>query len=346
VVLAPNEAAVRRAAAAGVQEIAVFASCTETFSQRNLGRSIDDAFRMHEPTWSSMRGGTAWLCAATSQWRAGSMGRRQGRRHPGRGLVTVIDSEEFKGRVALVTGAAGEGIGRATARRLALGGATVVVTDVHERRTREVTAALASETGASLRGIPLDVSDREQANRVMAQVADQIGPVTILVNNAAMNVPNALEGDVFDYDPELFDRLVAVNMTGCWYMAMLAGQHMKRAGGGAIVNIGSIAADRGSAAYEPAYAMSKAAMHSLTQVLAKAGGRYGIRANEVTMGVVDKTHFMNRLPHVLAEMLPQIPLGRHAVPEDIAEAVAFLASDRASFITGDILNVTGGFLFR
>ena len=253
-----------------------------------------------------------------------------------------IDTDEFNGRVALVTGAAGGGIGRATARRLALGGATVVVTDSHVRRTAEVTAELAAETGARVVGFPLDVSDHAEAVRVMAQVEAEVGPVTILVNNAAANV----QGDIFDYDPADFERVIAVNITGCWHMAMLAGQHMKRAGGGAIVNIGSIAADRGSACYEPAYAMSKGAMHSLTHGLAKAGGKFNIRANEVTMGIVSDTKFMSKLPDVMAEYLPQIPLGRHGLTSDIVEAVAFLASDRAGFITGDVLNVCGGIIFR
>jgi len=255
-----------------------------------------------------------------------------------------IDADEFDGRIALVTGAAGGGIGRATARRLALGGATVVVTDSHERRTGQVTAALAAETGARVVGFPLDVSDRAQAVavRVMAEVEDEVGPVTILVNNAAANV----QGDIFDYDPETFERVISVNITGCWHMAMLAGQQMKRAGGGAIVNIGSIAADRGSACYEPAYAMSKGAMHSLTHGLAKAGGPFNIRANEVTMGIVSDTMFMSKLPHIMEEYLPQIPLGRHGLTSDIVEAVAFLASDRSGFITGDILNVCGGIIFR
>jgi len=253
-----------------------------------------------------------------------------------------IDTEEFAGRLALVTGAAGEGIGQAIARRLARGGATVVVTDVHERRTQEVTAAIAEETGATVRGFLLDIGDRQQAAHVMAQVESELGPVTILVNNAALNV----QGDIFDYDPEVFEHVIAGNITGSWYLAALAGQQMKRAGGGSIVNIGSIAADRGSAAYEPAYAMSKGALHSLTQGLAKAGGPFNIRANEVTMGVVAGTRFMSKMPEVLEEFLPQVPLGRHAVPEDIAEAVAYLASERSSFITGDILNASGGFLFR
>ncbi len=253
-----------------------------------------------------------------------------------------IDNEEFAGRIALVTGAAGEGIGRAIARRLARGGATVIVTDVHERRTAEVTAAIAHETGATVHGFLLDIGDRDQAARVMAQVEDEVGPVTILVNNAALNV----QGDIFEYDPDVFEKVVAADITGCWYLSALAGQQMKRAGGGAIVNIGSIAADRGSAAYEPAYAMSKGAMHSLTQGLAKAGGPFNIRANEVTMGVVAGTRFMSQRPEILEEFLPQVPLGRHAVPEDIAEAVAYLASERSSFITGDILNASGGFLFR
>jgi NAD(P)-dependent dehydrogenase (short-subunit alcohol dehydrogenase family) len=250
--------------------------------------------------------------------------------------------EEFAGRIALVTAAAGDGVGQATARRLAAGGATVIVTDIHERRTKEVSAAIAADYGATVIGLPLDVSDRGRVHSVLRQVEAETGPVQILVNNAAINV----QGDIFDYDADLFERIVATDLTACWYLAMLAGQQMKRAGGGVIVNIGSIAADIGSAAYEPAYTMSKGAMRSLTQGLAKAGGPFNIRCNEVTMGIVSGTRFMSQQPDVLEKYLPQVPLGRHATPADIAEAVAFLASDRSSFITGEVLSVCGGFLLR
>ena len=137
-------------------------------------------------------------------------------------------SQEFDGRVALVTGAAGAGIGQAVARRLAAGGATVVVTDIHEARTLKVTEAIARDYGTRVLGYPMDVADRGQVDEVVAAVKDEVGPIRILVNNAAINIM----GDIFDYDPEDFERVLAVDLTAPWYLAMLTGRHMKEAGGG------------------------------------------------------------------------------------------------------------------
>jgi len=249
---------------------------------------------------------------------------------------------EFEGRVALVTGAAGAGIGQAVARRLAEGGATVVVTDIHEARTRKVTEAIARDYDARVLGYPMDVADRGRVDEVVAAVKDEVGPIRILVNNAAINIM----GDIFDYDPEDFERVLGVDLTACWYLAMLTGRHMKEAGGGSIVNIGSIAGDRGSAAFEPPYGIAKGGTQALTRGLAKAGGPFNIRCNEISVGLVAETHWTEMHPEMLEDMLPDVPLGRHATPADVAEAVAFLASDRSSFVTGDIMNLSGGFFFR
>ena len=122
---------------------------------------------------------------------------------------------EFAGQVALVTAAAGRGIGQAVARRLAAGGAVVVVTDSHERRTAEVAAAIAADhPDTTVVGLPLDVGRRDQIDQVTAEVARQLGPVRILVNNAAVN----WAGPIFDYDVEHWDTTLAVNLTGAWYL--------------------------------------------------------------------------------------------------------------------------------
>ena len=229
-------------------------------------------------------------------------------------------AKEFQGKVALITGAAGDGIGQACARRLAEGGATVVVTDVHERRTTEVSERITAELGAHAVGIPMDICDRDQMRSVLKRVNAELGPVSILINNAALNV----QGDIFDCDIEVFERVLFADVTARWFLSMLAGQQMKAAGGGAIVNIGSIANQRGSAAIQPPYAIAKGAMPALTRGLARAGGPFNIRANEVIMGSVSDTRFMRSRQDVLDGFLPQIPLGRHARSGDIAEAVAFL----------------------
>jgi NAD(P)-dependent dehydrogenase (short-subunit alcohol dehydrogenase family) len=251
-------------------------------------------------------------------------------------------NEEFRGRVALVTGAAGAGIGRAIARRFAEGGATVIVTDIHEGRTEEVREAISRAYPTRVLGFTMDVSDRQRVDEVLEEVAREVGPVQILVNNAALNVV----GNLFDYDPADWDRVIAVDLTAPFYLCRMTLPGMRDTGGGSIINISSIAADLPAGAEEPPYAVAKAGLHALTRGIAKVGGPHQIRCNAVTAATVSDTRFMEAHPELLEQALPATPLGRHATTADIAEAVAFLASDRASFITGEILNVAGGFHMR
>ena len=169
---------------------------------------------------------------------------------------------EFDGRIALVTAAAGAGIGQATARRLAAGGAHVVVTDIHERRTHEVAAAIAADhSGTTVVGLPMDAGDREQIDAVIAEVTRTLGPVQILVNNAAVNVI----GSIFDYDPENFDWCVRVNLSGPWYLCRTVMPLMRDASGGVIVNVSSYAPDVGGGGIEAPYAITKGGLNVLTR---------------------------------------------------------------------------------
>ena len=249
---------------------------------------------------------------------------------------------EFEGRVALVTGAAGFGNGQAIARRLAAGGATVIVTDSHERRTKDVADAIAKDHDTTVAGFPMDVTDRAQIRDVLAEVERSFGPVQILVNNAALN----LLGDLFEYDLEHWDRVIDADLTGPFNTIRLALPGMRDAGGGAIVNITSIGADHAAGQGEIAYAVCKGGLNTLTRAVAKVGGPFNIRSNAVAMGLVSGTKFTDTRPELLVDYLPQVPLGRTATTADIAEAAAFLASDRASFITGEIVNVSGGYYMR
>jgi NAD(P)-dependent dehydrogenase (short-subunit alcohol dehydrogenase family) len=185
-------------------------------------------------------------------------------------------SGELAGRVALVTGAAGDGIGKATARKLLELGAKVAVTDNHERRTQETAAAFAEEFGPRAAGFVLDVGNRTQIAGVCDDVERTLGPVDILVNNAALNVLVP----VSEYRQEDWDRVMEADLTGCFVLIRRVLPGMKQRRRGSIVNVTSVAAFIGNA-FEGPYAAAKAALHSLTRSVAVEGGPFGVRANAV-----------------------------------------------------------------
>ncbi len=249
----------------------------------------------------------------------------------------------FDGQAVLITAAAGEGLGQALARRFAEGGASVAVTDRHAGRTAEVAAAIAEETGQAVIGISFDVEDLDAAEAVVEEASRRLGPIRVLVNNAAVNIV----GDIFDYDTPTFERLMRANLTTPWHLAKLVFPQMRDAGGGSLLAISSVAGATGGSQAEPPYAAAKAALHELTRGFARAGGPHNVRANAITMGVVTGTRFIDVLhPEIAEAELPKVPLGRHATVDDITNAALFLSSDRAAFITGEILNVAGGAYLR
>lgn len=248
---------------------------------------------------------------------------------------------ELDGRVALVTGAAGAGIGQACARRLATDGAAVAVTDAHERRTGEVTEALRKELGDRVAGYVLDVADRAQCDAVIARVERELGPVDILVNNAAINVLGPVSG----YDPADWDRVLEVDLTACFYLCRRVLPGMQERGRGWIVNISSVAAYLHGSGREGPYGAAKAGLHSITRSIAYEGGPHGVRCNAVAPGIV-WTRFVERYADSFKGAVEETPLRRFGRPEDIANAVAWLCSDQSSFVTGETLNVSGGWYMR
>lgn len=251
---------------------------------------------------------------------------------------------EFGEKIALVTAAAGGGIGQAIARRLAAGGARVVVTDIHARRTAEVARQIADESPETdVIGLPMDAGDREQIDAVVERVTRDLGPIQILVNNAAINVI----GSLFDYDPNNWDWCVRVNLSGPWYLCRRILPIMRDAGGGVVLNISTFAPDVGGGGVEAPYAITKGGLNTLTRCVAYEGGPFNIRSNTVSMGMVKGTRFADQNPALFEMPESQGVLGdRYATAEEIAEATAFLASEKARSITGETLNVAAGAYMR
>jgi len=250
-------------------------------------------------------------------------------------------SAAFEGRVALVTGAAGDGIGKAIARRLAAGGASVVVTDIHERRTQETTEALRQEFGDRILGYAYDVADRERADTILSDVAARWSPVDVLVNNAAENVL----APISEYTPVDWQRGIDVNLTGCFHLIQRALPAMTERGWGSIVNITSVAAWLAGGGREGPYAASKAALHSLTRSVAWEAGPHGVRCNAVAPGIIH-SKFVDKYSRDFDREIDKTPLRRIGDAEEVADVVAFLVSDESSFVTGEIINVSGGWYMR
>lgn len=248
---------------------------------------------------------------------------------------------ELAGRVALVTGGAGGGIGRAVVRRLAREGAAVVLADIREARCLEVVAELREELGPRIHGYGVDVADRARVDAVLADVETNVGPVDVLVNNAAFNVLRPAS----QYDPADWDRVMDVDLNACFYLARKTLPGMMQRGWGSIVNVTSVAGWLHGYGSEGPYAAAKAALHSLTRVLAYEGGPHGVRCNAVAPGIID-TWFVRQSPEQFERERQATPLRRFGTPEEVADVVWFLVSEQSAFVTGETINVSGGWYMR
>ncbi len=241
------------------------------------------------------------------------------------------------GKTALVTGSS-RGIGRAVAAKLAREGYAVGINYYERRDKAEELAALLTAEGCRALAVQADVSKRAEVDAMVKAVTEAFGSISVLVNNAGV-AGQSLFQNVTD---ELWERYFAVNLNGArnTIQAVLPSMlHEKR---GAIVNISSIWGQHG-ASCEVTYSCTKHAIIGLTRSLAMELAPSGIRVNCVAPGVIDTDMVQVLGEDTLRDLAEQTPLGRLGTPEDIAEAVAFLASDKASFITGQILTVDGAF---
>ena len=245
----------------------------------------------------------------------------------------------LEGRCALVTGG-GQGIGEAVARAVSRHGASVLIADANEESASRLAAEL-SAAGGKAAAFPLDVTDLAGCEALHARVRDLGYRVSIVVNNAGVSGSTTLEA------PDartVWDRQLNVNLTGPFNVtrAFLPSLIETK---GAVVNLCSIASyNAATAAY--GYMASKGGLKMLTQTMARELSRHGIRVNAVAPGLIETPMTAKRLatPELMKEMMPRIPMARTGKPEEIAEPIAFLCSDMASYVNGAILAVDGGFM--
>lgn len=244
-------------------------------------------------------------------------------------------------RVAIVTGAA-RGIGAATARRLAMDGFAVAVLDLEESAAKATADALLAQ-GRTAIAVAADVADAEAVQVAVDRVAAELGPPTVLVNNAGITRDNLL----FRMTEADWDAVVGVHLRGSFLVSRAVQRHMVEAGWGRIVNLSSTSAlgKRGQANY----AAAKAGLQGFTKTLAFELGRFGITVNCIAPGFVvsDMTRATAERIGVpwdeyLAQRVAEIPVGRAGGPDDIAQAVSYFVDERSGFVSGQVLYVAGG----
>jgi NAD(P)-dependent dehydrogenase (short-subunit alcohol dehydrogenase family) len=254
-------------------------------------------------------------------------------------VPSILDRFSLEGKVAVVSGGS-SGLGVAFASGLASAGADIAICARRADRLRDTQRAV-QESGRRCVAVEADVSRPEDCRRVVQETVDELGHVDVLINNAGVGtaVPALRE------DPEEFRRVIDINLNGTYFMAQACAAAMRQAGGGSIVNVGSILGSTSAGLPQAAYSASKAAIIGLTRDLAQQWtGRYGIRVNALAPGFF-RSEMTDQYPDDYIEgRLERVPAGRVGEPEELVAAALFLASDASSYVTGVLLPVDGGTL--
>lgn len=238
---------------------------------------------------------------------------------------------ELEGKIAIVTGGA-QGIGGATAKIMASRGATVVISDIDAEKAE----AAAKECGGSCVAFPGDVSNLEYHQQLVDFTVKKFGRIDILVNNAGITSP----GDFLDMTEALYEKIMDINLKGATFLAQAVLKQMIQQNYGRIVCTGSLSGHRGGLFVTPAYSLSKAAIMNLVKCMAMKGGPHNVTVNGIAPGLIATN--MQEILNFSQEEINRIALRRTGTPEEVAEVIAFLASDRARYVSGCIVDINGG----
>lgn len=251
----------------------------------------------------------------------------------------MSDSFDLNGKVALVTGSS-SGIGRATAEALAANGAQVAINFHRNEAGAEAARAKIVAAGGSALIVQADVTRASEVQALIEQTVAEFGPIDILVNNAGSLVERL---KILELSEERWDEVIDLNLKSAFLCCQAVAASMMKRKAGAIINVSSIAGRNGGALGSIHYSTAKGGMITFTKGLAKELGPFGVRVNAVSPGVIDTPyHKQFSSPEMMKTYAGMIPLGRIGTPPEVANVICFLASDAASYLAGETIEINGG----